>query len=246
MVDGERLALACVELARQQLRDVALADAETADFGIAVRASPVDAEPHERAVASAASDLFATAFLLTERLFELWSRAGNAPIGNVGGESALSEVLYYLIATAERELSLARSTSPGDAADLQRDLSVALVAHAAARLSGVADDGRAELERRLLRESAEASSAYGRPARPLSTDDREAILRIGGLVAGHPLERFVARLDERVTGGRLSNSFGGERSELALFAIELYEASAAVGGTLRKAGLLAETATRRP
>ena len=68
-----------------------------------------------------------------------------------------------------------------------------------------------------------------------------AILRTGGPVPGHPLERFVARLDERVTGGGLSSSLGGERSELALFVIELYEASAAIGGTLRKAGLLAET-----
>ena len=58
----------------------------------------------------------------------------------------------------------------------------------------------------------------------------------------NPLERFVARLDERVTGGRLTSSLGGDRTELALFTIELYEASAAVGGTLRQAGLLAERA----
>lgn len=241
MVDGERLALACVELARQQLRDVALGDAEAANLEIAVRASSVDTEPYERAVASAASDLFATAFLLTERLFDLWNRVGNAPIGNAGGESALIEVLYYLIAAAERELSLVRSSSPSDAADLQRDLAAALVAHAATRLSGVADDERAEVERRLLRELADASGEYRRPARLLSADEREAILRTGGPVPGHPLERFVARLDERVTGGGLSSSLGGERSELALFVIELYEASAAIGGTLRKAGLLAET-----
>lgn len=246
MVDGERLALACVELARQQLRDASPGDAETADFGIAARASSVDSEPYERAVASAASDLFATAFLLTERLLDLWGRAGNAPIGKAGEESALIEVLYYLIAAAEREFSRARSSSPSDAADLQRDLAAVLVAQAATRFSVVADDREAELERRLLRESAGASREYSRPARPLSPDEREAILRTGGLVAGHPLERFVARLDERVTGGSLSSSLGSERSELALFAIELYEASAAVGGTLRKVGLLAETATRRP